>query len=68
MDYRDMLIDKHREKPGLRGKIDAKCIECIYDPKLPGNWRQQVGACAIRGCPLWEVRPKSTTDTVEDDE
>ena len=31
-DYKTDLIRKLAGKPGLRGKIDAKCIECIYDP------------------------------------
>lgn len=40
--------------------INAKCRDCIYDPASGlGNWRQQVGACAIESCPLWPYRPRS---------
>jgi hypothetical protein len=40
--------------------INAKCRDCIYDREAPGNWRQQVEACAIKACPLWPYRPKSS--------
>jgi hypothetical protein len=45
----------------LRGAINAKCRECIVDPR-PGNgtWRQQVEACTAKSCPLYEARPVST--------
>lgn len=39
--------------------INAKCRDCIYDAGAPGNWRQQVTACTILTCSLWEYRPKS---------
>ena len=42
----------------LRGAINAKCRDCIYDPKSGmGTWRQQVSACTVYSCPLWPVRP-----------
>lgn len=44
----------------LRAAINAKCRDCIYDPKSGlGNWRQQVEGCTSRSCPLWPVRPTS---------
>jgi hypothetical protein len=44
----------------LREAINAKCKECIYDPKAEaGTWRQQVEACTSKTCPLFEVRPTS---------
>jgi len=44
----------------LRTAINAKCKECIYDPKSGlGNWRQQVAGCQITRCALWNVRPTS---------
>ena len=54
------IIKKKASKAGLRGKIDAKCMECIYDP-MPGNgtWRQQVEECTSYACPLYSVRPTS---------
>ncbi|MCG2580119.1 MAG: hypothetical protein KA296_04495 [Marinobacter sp.] len=58
-DIQAKLIEKQLRKPGLRGKIDAKCIECIYDPNQNGGWRIQVGNCASRSCPLYSVRSKS---------
>lgn len=57
---RQELIAKHAGKPGLRGKIDAFCISCIYDPfSGDGTWRQQTDGCTAVTCPLYEVRPKS---------
>lgn len=37
--------------------IAAKCRDCIHDPEAAGTWREQVGACACTGCPLWRFRP-----------
>ena len=60
MDRRDKLIARESSKAGLRGKINAKCIECIYDPDGKGNgkWREQVDQCTSFGCPLYPVRPR----------
>jgi hypothetical protein len=50
----------------LRAAINAKCKDCIYDPLSGlGNWRQQVGACTAKTCPLWPVRPLSSTTVQE---
>ena len=47
-------------RPSMRRAINEKCRECIYDPiGSPGNWRQQVQACTVTGCPLWPLRPIS---------
>jgi len=55
---RHEVISRLVGKPGLRGKIDAKCCECIYDPVSGnGTWRQQVEACTSKTCPLHPVRP-----------
>ena len=43
----------------MRAAINAKCKSCIYDPQGKGTWRQQVTACRIVDCPLWELRPQS---------
>jgi hypothetical protein len=60
MSRREELIAKQGSKAGLRGKINAKCIECIFDPQGGGgSWRQQVAACTSKTCPLYEVRAKS---------
>lgn len=56
----EFLINKQASKPGMRGKINAKCIECIYDPiSGNGSWKQQIEACTSPKCPLYSVRPKS---------
>jgi|SaaInl4_150m_RNA_FD_contig_21_39984_length_367_multi_3_in_0_out_0_2 hypothetical protein len=55
-DYQQSLIDKHTSKAGLRGNVDAKCIECIYDPESSGTWRNQVLNCTSPTCPLYPVR------------
>lgn len=44
-----------------RAAIAAKCRDCICDPFAPGNWRQQVGRCAIPRCALHPFRPVSTS-------
>ena len=44
---------------GLRSSINAKCKQCIYDPSNGGTWRQQVDACTVVSCPLFDVRPQS---------
>ena len=54
------LIAKQAGKAGMRGKINAKCIECIYDPHSGvGSWKQQIEACTSPNCPLYSVRAKS---------
>jgi hypothetical protein len=38
--------------------INDMCKMCIYDPKTPGTWREQVEACtSVKSCPLWAYRP-----------
>ena len=59
-EYLQKLIDRMVGKPGLRGKIDAKCIDCIYDPLQKGSWRYQVEECTSPTCPLFNVRPTTT--------
>ena len=59
-DLRQRIIARESAKPGMRGKVNAKCVECIYDD-IGGNgtWRQQTEACASADCPLWAIRPVS---------
>jgi hypothetical protein len=52
-------IERMVSKAGLRGNIDAKCMECIYDPYASGSWRKQVEECSSLACPLYPVRPIS---------
>lgn len=59
-EYKTRLLNRLIEQPGLRGRVNAKCVECIYDPHMGnGTWRQQVEDCTSLRCPLWEIRPKS---------
>ena len=52
------LIAEQMAKPGMRGKINAKCIECIYvQGEGGGSWRAQVEACTAISCPLFSIRP-----------
>ena len=66
-DYKQQLIDREAKKGGLRGKINAKCIECLYDPLATGNWRQQIAGCTAPGCPLYPVRPVSNPRKAKND-
>ena len=45
--------------------IDQFCKECSYDPddKGAGTWRQQIEACVMEDCPLYEFRPVSRTNS-----
>ena len=44
----------------LKKAISDKCKDCTYDQCAPGTWREQVEACTVKACALWEVRPIST--------
>ena len=57
---RQIIIDKLVGKVGLRPKIDAFCVECIYDPYSEGTWRKQVADCTAKCCSLYTVRPRVT--------
>jgi len=56
---KDTLIQQECSKKGLRGRVNAHCIDCGYDPLDKGTWRQQIHRCAITNCPLFDVRPLS---------
>ena len=43
----------------LKKAIEQKCKDCTYDSACPGTWREQVEACTVKRCALWEVRPVS---------
>ena len=49
----------------LRKPVDEKCKDCIYDPTVPGTWRQQVALCTAKKCPLWDVRAKPASPIPE---
>ena len=60
-DSREIIAKLMSGRPGMRARVNAKCVDCIYDPLLPGNWKQQVHACEDDLCPLWEIRAKSAS-------
>lgn len=39
--------------------INAFCKGCIYDEYDKGNWKQQVTACTMSDCQLFDYRPIS---------
>ncbi len=61
IDYqRNKVINREKAKPGLRGRINAMCATCIYDPfGSTGTWRQQTEECTSYNCPLYDIRPVS---------
>lgn len=50
----------------LRNAINRKCRECIADPSAAGTWRQQVEQCTVKTCPLYDVRPVSIGQSVNE--
>ena len=46
-----------------RRAIANHCKDCIYDPHCSGNWKQQVEACTITQCGLYEHRPLTAKTT-----
>ena len=56
-DYKQNLLNNHSSKAGLRGKINANCIDCTYDAIDTGSWRKQVENCRGYSCSLYPVRP-----------
>ncbi len=50
-------------KSGLRGKINANCIACVYDPIEAGSWRKQIENYCGYSCSLYSVRPTTLTNT-----
>ena len=61
-DYKQELLNRQSSKVGLRGKINANCIDCVYDSTQQGSWRKQVENCCGYSCQLYAVRPISTPD------
>jgi hypothetical protein len=52
-----------RKRVSRKKAVEAMCKMCIYDPREPGTWLQQVTECTAGedGCPLFVVRPISST-------
>ena len=64
-EVKDRYIKIHSSKNGLRGRVDANCIACLFDPCEPGTWRAQVEACTVISCPLYPVRAKKLEKSVD---
>jgi hypothetical protein len=47
------------KKISAQAAIRNYCKGCIYDPADKGTWREQVEACTISHCELYEHRPVS---------
>lgn len=62
---RHEIIHQQVSRPGMRGRVNAMCVDCVYDPSVPGNWRQQVSACGVTECPLHPIRPRSSSEVSE---
>lgn len=41
----------------LRQAVKQNCKDCCYDTTAGGTWLQQVEACQVTKCALWEHRP-----------
>jgi len=47
--------------------VNQHCKDCIYDPSNGGNWRQQVEACTVTSCALYDIRPVSNSRQTDED-
>lgn len=54
---RHRIVERESKKAGLRGKINAFCCQCLYDPYAEGSWLKQVEKCTSCDCPLFPIRP-----------
>jgi hypothetical protein len=50
-------------KPSPKKAIATYCKGCIYDHHCSGNWREQVEACTITNCDLYDHRPLTAKTT-----
>lgn len=47
---------RRRRGGSIRGAIEGKCTECIYDPESQGTLNQQIDMCGGPDCPLYAHR------------
>jgi hypothetical protein len=59
---------KVKKTPSLRKAINDYCTWCIFDPKDSGSRLIQIHNCKNDECPLYLVRPKSTSTKVDSDD
>jgi hypothetical protein len=62
-DYKQKLISNHSSKKGLKGEVNANCINCTYDPNDVGSWRRHVDNLTGYSCPLPSLRPTTLINT-----
>ena len=58
------IVKKQLSTSGLRGRVNAFCVTCTFDDLQPGTWKQQIEACTVKSCPLWDVRPCSKSNSL----
>lgn len=46
----------------LRKAVHAYCKGCIYDKLAGGTWLDQVEACTVTNCELYEWRPRKENE------
>lgn len=51
------------QKPGIRARVNAHCVSCIYDSLVEGSWRQQVSLCTVTSCPIWDIRANTRANS-----
>ena len=59
---KDQIISRLLLKPGIRPRVDAHCVQCIYDEQAIGTYKQQVWGCLVDQCVFHSVRlrPRGT--------
>jgi len=63
---KDQIISKLLLKPGIRPRIDAHCVQCIYDEQATGSYKQQVWGCSVNQCVFHPVRLRPRGIPLED--
>lgn len=67
-DIKSKTISRLLKKGKLRGRIDAMCCSCIYDPIGDGSWRFQVENCTSLTCSLYSVRSMTVKASASDED
>lgn len=60
------IVKVKEKRPSMRKAINNMCKACLYD-SIGGNgtWRQQIDKCTSLDCPLFPLRPRSTTNETD---
>ena len=53
---KDQIISRLWLTPGIRPRVDANCVQCIYDEQAIGSYKQQVWGCSVKQCVFHPVR------------